>query len=80
MTKATTPDTKAVAKRLADQDAPLSADCLRCGGPIGAEGIGLKVFKQSRELGSVCHDCTWDGNGHAILTEDDLEGWLHSVA
>jgi hypothetical protein len=38
------------------------------------------VFKESSELGSVCHDCTWDANGHAILTEDELEGWLHSVA
>jgi hypothetical protein len=80
MTKAITPDTDAAAKLSADHDAPLPADCLRCGGPIEADGVGLKVFKESVELGTVCHDCTWDGNGHAVLSEDELEGWLHSVA
>jgi predicted N-acetyltransferase YhbS len=79
MTNESKPKTKAVAKISADTYAPLPEDCLRCGGPIGAEGLGLKVFKESKELGSVCHDCTWDGNGHAILTEDELEGWLRAV-
>jgi hypothetical protein len=80
MTKEITPTTEAVIKTSADQYAPLPIDCLRCGGPVEGEGLGLKMFKHSRELGSVCHACTWDGNGHEIRTTDELEGWLHSIA
>jgi hypothetical protein len=82
MTKAITPDQDAVTKSLADEYAPVTpeaVECLRCGGPVEANGLGLKVFKHSEELGAICHDCTWDGNGHAILNEDELEGWLHSI-
>jgi hypothetical protein len=75
-----TADTATGADATPDEHAPLSVDCLRCGGSIDEDGPGLKVFKHSKELGSVCHDCAWDGNGHAILNEDELEGWLHSVA
>jgi hypothetical protein len=79
MAKAVNRDTREDAQ-LDDEQAPLPVGCLRCGGLIEEGHLGLKVFRHSRELGSVCHDCAWDGNGHAILNEDELEGWLHSVA
>jgi hypothetical protein len=66
-----------------DQYTPIPEGCLRCGGPIPAGHLGLKVFKHSRELGSICHACTWDGHSDsdsdALLPLDELEGWLHSI-
>jgi hypothetical protein len=75
----TRPTTSDADEAAGPSGAALPVHCLRCGGAVEGEGLGLRVFRHSKEVGSVCHDCAWDGNGHAILNEDELEGWLHSV-